>query len=208
MADGARPEVGSLRGSEGLRRLMRLAGVRRVLDVGSGEGKHAAVLRGNGVEVVTLDIAPPADHVCNFMDFNADGDFDALWVCHVLEHQPNPNAFLRKCLSLLTRNGWLVVTVPPMKDNIVGGHVTLWNAGLLLYHLILAGFECRHARVGTYASGPGYPPYNITAIVRRPDRPIALPALKMDNGDIETLAPFFPIPVWHGFDGRLSDIDW
>lgn len=199
----------SLRGSQALGRLIAMPAVGRVLDIGSGEGLHAAVLRDAGLAVETVDLAPPADHVTDFMDWDdGEGDFDAIWACHVLEHQPDPNAFLRHCLGKLRPGGRIVVTVPPLKHEIVGGHVTLWNAGLLLYQLILAGFDCRRARVGTYASGPGYPVYNISAIAERPAAPLALPALKMDRGDIEALAPFFPVPVRHGFDGRLADIDW
>jgi SAM-dependent methyltransferase len=200
--------VGSVRGSQALRRLLAYPDVRRVLDVGSGSGEHARIMRQFGREVCTLDLAPPADVVADFMSWRTDERFDAVWACHVLEHQVNPGAFLKKCRDLLTPGGFLFVTVPPLKHEVVGGHVTLWNAGLLLYQLVLAGFDCRDARVGTYSSGPGYPPYNISAIVRFPGLPIALPTLKMDNGDIEALAPLFPVPVQHGFDGRLPDISW
>ncbi|MBA1142490.1 class I SAM-dependent methyltransferase [Mesorhizobium neociceri] len=75
--------------------------------------------------------------------------FDAVWVCHVLEHQPNPNAFVRAYLDRLRPGGLIVATVPPTKNQIVGRNVSLWNAGLLLYHLILAGFDCRRASVRT-----------------------------------------------------------
>lgn len=200
--------IGSVRGSQALRRLLGYPDVRTVLDIGSGVGDHARAMRACGREVFTVDLNPPADFVGNFMSWGADRAFDAVWVSHVLEHQPNPGGFLQKCLSVLRPGGVLAVTVPPMKNEIVGGHVTLWNAGLLLYQLILAGFDCRTARIGTYASGPGYPPYNISAIVRAPLQPIELPSLKMDKGDIETLADHFPVQVAQGFDGRLADIAW
>lgn len=200
--------VGSVRGSQALHRLLAEPRVHDVLDVGSGQGAHARIMRARGLDVTTIDLAGPADWVGDFMAFECGRYFDAIWLSHVLEHQGDPQAFLRKCLGHLFDGGLLVVTVPPLKHEIVGGHVTLWNAGLLLYHLVLAGFDCRAARVGTYASGPAYPPYNISAIVRRPATPIKLPPLKMDAGDIETLAPFFPVPVRQGFDGRLPDINW
>ncbi|MGD9880464.1 MAG: class I SAM-dependent methyltransferase [Reyranella sp.] len=216
MADGSMPagyagrvDVGCVRGSQGLQRLIDDPGIRDVLDIGSGAGEHARIMRAAGLRVFSVDLAPPADHVGDFMSWHSDQiGFDAVWLCHVLEHQPSPGGFLAKVRSHLRPGGLLFVTVPPLKHEIVGGHVTLWNAGLLLYQLILAGFDCRRARVGTYASGPDFPPYNITAIVQRPVAPLDLPPLKMDRGDIETLAPFFPVPVAHGFDGRLPDIDW
>ncbi|MGE0722810.1 MAG: class I SAM-dependent methyltransferase [Alphaproteobacteria bacterium] len=210
MADDALVEiVGPVRGSEALVRLLRETDVEVVLDIGSGAGEQAAVMRRCDVAVTTVDIAGPADHIGDFMLWaGGPRDFDAVWCCHVLEHQPNPGAFLSACRRRLRPGGLLAVTVPPLKHEIVGGHVTLWNAGLLVYQLILAGFDCRAARVGTYASGPGYPPYNVSVLVRRPIEPLVLPPLRMDTGDIETLAPFFPIPVRHGFDGRLPDIRW
>lgn len=199
----------SVRGSAALARLMGYADVKRVLDIGSGRGEHAAILRAAGREVFTVDLAPPADHVGDFIVWReGDGTFDAVWVSHVLEHQPDVGRFLDAVTRKLRPGGVLAVTVPPMKDAIVGGHVSLWNAGLLLYRLILAGFDSRDARVGTYASGPGYPVYNISVIVRKPLAPISLPPLRMDSGDIDALAPFFPLPVAQGFDGRLPDLNW
>ncbi len=202
-------EVGSVRGSAALARLMGYADVARVLDIGSGRGEHAAILRARGLDVVTVDLAPPADHVGDFIVWReGEGSFDAVWISHVLEHQPDVSRFLAAVLAKLRPAGVLAVTVPPMKDEVVGGHLSLWNAGLLLYRLVLAGFDCREARVGTYASGPGYPPYNISVIVRKPLAPINLPPLRMDAGDIDALAPFFPVPVAQGFDGRLPDLNW
>ena len=101
----------------------------------------------------------------------------------------------------------LAITVPPWKPQIVGGHMTAWNAGLLLYNLVVAGFDCSEARVSSvYASGPGYPPYNISVMVRK--KAAHLPALRMDAGDIERLATFFPMPVAQGFSGELPAINW
>lgn len=204
-----RTEALTVRGSEALIRLMGYDDVRRVLDIGSGAGEHAAFMRRADREVFTVDLQPPADLVGDFMDWRAGMfGFDAVWCCHVLEHQIDVGAFLAACLRRLRPGGVMAVTVPPMKHEIVGGHVSLWNAGLLLYRLVLAGFDCREARVGTYASGPGYPPYNVSVIVRKPLEPIRLPELRMDRGDIEALAHFFPVPVAQGFDGRLGDVRW
>lgn len=188
------------RGGEALALLLQYPGVSTVLDVGSGQGEHAAILRESGRDVTTISLAPGADYVGDFMGWPSDKcDYDAVWACHVLEHQPNPGEFLRECRRRLRPGGLLAVTVPPLKHEIVGGHVTLWNAGLLLYQLILAGFDCRNARVGTYG-------YNISVIV--PNEPIDLPELTCDEGDIERLAQFFPVPVAQGFDGELRNVNW
>jgi SAM-dependent methyltransferase len=194
-------------GGEALDRLLAYADVRRVLDIGSGAGDQAAILRTAGREVTTVSMMPPADFVGDYIALELPGAFDAIWASHVLEHQPNPGLFLRRCFDDLRIGGVLAVTVPPPKHEIVGGHLSLWNAGLLLYHLVVAGFDCRNARVsGCYANGPAYVPYNLSVIVRKV--PAALPPLACDAGDIERLAEFFPLPVRQGFDGRLAPIDW
>lgn len=169
---------------------------RSVLDVGSSED-HANIFRFAKKEVTTLNL------------YHADiiGDYcitevkptDCIWASHVLEHQPNPGLFLQKCLYDLKPNGILAVTVPPLKNDIVGGHLTLWNAGLLLYNLVMAGFDCSEASIKTYG-------YNISVIVRK--KLFTLPKLNMDFGDIEKLTEFFPIPITHGFDGRIDEVNW
>ncbi len=189
-----------IRGGQALLRLLRMSSICTVLDVGSGVGDHALIMRKSGLDVKTVSLREPADFVGDFLTMRLRPQFDALWACHVLEHQVNPGLFLAECRDALKDGGYLFVTVPPAKHEIVGGHVTLWNAGLLLYQLILAGLDCRHAAVGTYG-------YNISVIVRKGDH-LALPKLDNDCGDIERLAQWFPLPVAQGFDGELPDIGW
>lgn len=174
-----------------------------VLDIGSGTGEHAKVMHDAGIEVTTCDINGKADISADFniVNLNYTDGFDGIWASHVLEHQPNPGHFLEKCLNLLMNDGLFAVTVPPRKDEIVGGHVTLWNQGLLLYNLVLAGFDCRKARVS-----PLYEGYNISVLVRKVRRPQV--PLRMDAGDIEALAEYFPFPVEQGFNGWGRSCAW
>lgn len=168
-----------------------------MLDVGSGTGEHAELFRKVGKQVTTIALSD-ADIVGDFNKIKL-GKFDCLWVSHVLEHQRNVGSFLERCFDCLYEDGILAITVPPLKHEIVGGHLTLWNAGLLLYNLILAGFDCRNAAVKEYG-------YNISVIVRK--QRAVLPTLKMDYGDIESLKDFFPFPAQHGFDGRVQEVNW
>ncbi len=125
--------------------------------------------------------------------------YDALWASHILEHQLNPNIFLRKLFSLLKEGGYLALVVPPRKPFIVGGHVNLWNGGLLLYHLILAGFDCSNAQLLQYD-------YNIGIVVQK--KSISeFPHINYDIGDLHKLAPFFPFPITEGFNGDLMRIN-
>lgn len=196
------------RGSQALARLLEYDDVIRVLDIGSGDGRHAARMREAGREVVTVSMTPPADYVGDYAEVNIrGGPFDAIWACHVLEHQQNVGQFLRRCFEDLREGGVLAITVPPPKSDIVGGHLALFNSGLLLYHLIVAGFDCSEARVSPlYADGDHTAPYNLSVIVRK--KMASLPPLDWDAGDIDRLKPFFPVPVAHGFDGRMEPVNW
>ena len=176
---------------QALDRFKTIPDVRTVLDIGAGNSAHAGILREVGMNVITVSLN-------DYMQIPFP-QMDGIWASHVLEHIPNVGSFLRKCYSELCDEGVLAITVPPLKNSIVGGHISLWNEGLLLYRLILAGFDCRRAIVGVYG-------YNISVIVRKVKA--NLPPLLMDYGDIERLAPFFPIPVSQGFDGRCGNIGW
>lgn len=171
--------------------------VRRVLDIGSGDGEHAKVMRQAGMIVDCIDWRNGDDYnAITFLE-----PYDGIWCSHVLEHQLNVNSFLKKVRRDLKPMGVFAVTVPPAKHEIVGGHVTLWNQGLLLYNLILAGFNCSEARVS-----PLYDSYNLSVIVRN----VSFPAvtLKYDAGDIEALVGYFPIDVRPGFDGSAVAVGW
>ena len=182
---------------ESLDKFKRL-GLGKVLDIGSGEGEHADAMRDAGMDVVTVSLCPPANLVCDYMELSLD-PVDGIWASHVLEHILNVDDFLQKCFHDLKPGGYLAVTVPPAKYELVGGHVSLWTEGLLLYRLILAGFDCSKAMVGVYG-------YNISVIVQKQES--ILPPLAMDCGDIERLKHFFPCAMTEGMDGRLGNINW
>lgn len=170
-----------------------------VLDVGSGTGQHAERFRATGWTATTVDLQE-ADIVGDFMEIDfGTQHFDIVWCAHILEHQQNVGLFLKKAISLLNPYGWLAITVPPMKSRVVGGHLAQFNAGILLYNLILAGIDCSAAKVKTYD-------YNVSVIVQNHEA--RFPPLKMDKGDIETLAEFFPMAVAQGFDGEIRSLNW
>jgi len=173
-----------------------------VLDIGAGkEEYHANDMRKCGLTVDTVDFFNNTFQG----DYNTLPDFssqyDAIWCAHTLEHQLNVGLFLKRIFKDVKENGLVCITVPPAKDTIVGGHLSLWNAGLLLYNLILAGFDCSEAMVATYG-------YNITVMVKK--KTAILPELKYDTGDIESLIRFFPVrikPV-ERFDGVIMEVNW
>ena len=180
--------------------LCHATGASTVLDIGAGNQQHSNIFRQAGLNVTTNDILPSADIIGLYTDLPPFAEpFDAVWCAHTLEHQRNVGLFLDHIHADTKEGGVVSITVPPLKHNVVGGHLTLWNAGLLLYNMILARFDCSNALVATYD-------YNISVLVIK--KTITLPSLHYDNGDIELLAPFFPVSVKQGFDGRLSQINW
>ena len=171
-----------------------------ILDIGAGRCLHTDFFREHGKVVTATDYYAIRSDV-------VEGDYmglkfpqhDAVWCSHVLEHQLNVQLFLEKMLSEVKEGGVIAITVPPLKHYIVGGHVSLWNAGLLLYRLILAGIDCSEASVRCYG-------YNISVIVRK--KTITLPKLYHDAGDIELLSEWFPIEASQNFDGECINCNW
>ena len=189
-------------GDEAARKLVKDYSFNTLLDIGSGPKSAAySLFTDNGKTVTRQDINPDyqPDLLGDFNNLATDKLYDCIWCSHVLEHQLNVNHFLTKIFHTLKEGGVLAITVPPRKDEIVGGHVTLWNAGLLLYNLILAGFDCKNAAVKSYD-------YNISVIVEK--KTAILPNLNYDTGDINALNEFFPLGVYEGFDGNIQELNW
>ena len=139
-------------------------------------------------------------HKGNVLDIKIDRKYDLLWCSHVLEHQVNPNLFLKKLKSLIKEDGFLVLIIPPRKPFIVSGHVSIWNGGLLLYNLILAGFDCSNIKLIQYD-------YNIGVILKK--RSIKnFPKLNYDIGDFQLLKKYFPFEVKEGFNGDIMNINF
>lgn len=187
-----------------------------VLDVGGGAGEQAAVFEAFGKHVTSVDYGKSiyfekrnAQRDVIVGDFNTlelPRRYDLVWCSHVLEHQLDAHGFLKRLHAATKEGGVLAVTVPPAKSEIVGGHVSLWNAGLLLYRLVLAGFDCRQARVCRYG-------YNISVLLEKVS--IELPELAYDCGDLRRLRaflpqdlPFRPNALDDPFDGEIDRLNW
>lgn len=174
---------------------------RSVLDVGCGAQAHAKIFRAFDKRVCTIDPVFPADLAGDFLDLAIDEKFDVLFCSHVLEHQRNIGIFLDKIFDTLPDNGILAITVPPVCAHWVTlSHPNWFNAGMLLYHLVMAGFDCRDARVLTYA-------YNTSVVLRKKYN--GLPrqswAFKME------VLEFLPAGIHRqgeGFNGAISSINW
>jgi SAM-dependent methyltransferase len=188
---------------EGVEACLKLP-ITTILDIGSGMGEQAKVFKRAGKRVTQIDLISTnsTDHIQGdylLHDFE-NTKFDLVWASHILEHQLNVNTFLTKCRNDVNEGGFICITVPPLKHNIVGGHVTLWNAGLVLYNLVLAGFDCSAARIKCYG-------YNISVIAQAGT--FKVPELKYDYGDIETINKWLPYGFnYQGFNGDIKEFNW
>ena len=173
-----------------------------VLDIGSGTGTHTKNFRKHGKKVTPIDHLGDLEGQIKCLYEVAEVEpHDCVWASHVLEHQLNVNRFLKKVHADLKEGGVLCITVPPLKHEIVGGHVTVWNAGLLVYNLVMAGFDCSVVRILQYGN-------NITILILK--KTIEIPTnLHFDKGDIEKLAEFFPpFAKKQGFNGNVKRYNW
>jgi SAM-dependent methyltransferase len=188
-----------------------------VLDVGSGEGIHTDIFVEYGKNVTAIDYGKSAYFeqnissvktiVADFNNYDFDCQFDVVWCSHVLEHQLNVNLFLEKANSALKDGGYLAVTVPPSRNTIVGSHVTNLNAGLLIYNLVLAGFDCSDAKILQYG-------YNISVIAKKSSKRVNKSELSFDNGDIRLIRrwlpkfDFFSTETDDPFYGTIRSYNW
>ena len=204
-------------GGRALHKLINDYQFETVLDVGSGEGLHSEILTTAEKNITAIDYGDSVyfkkkrqEMECIVADYNTyqfEKQFDCIWCSHVLEHQLDVHSFLKKIYSDLNEGGILAITVPPLKHVIVGGHVSLWNAGLLLYRLVLAGFDCRGASVLTDK-------YNISVIVQKKSINV-LDKIEYDSGDIRKIRKYLPSQIkFHPnriddpFYGQLFQINW
>ena len=96
----------------------------RLADLGCGDGRFLAVMRDLGWEVEGLEPDPQAAriarerhgvrvHVGTVEESNlAPESFDAITMCHVIEHLHDPVAALKRCHRSLRPGGTLVVETP------------------------------------------------------------------------------------------------
>lgn len=133
-----------------------------VLDIGSGPGTTARAFKFLGLDVQAVEIT--VDHgqdvVGDYVTTAMGRQFDLVWCSHVVEHQRNLGMFLDKVFNDTHDNGVVAITVPSALSPLIVGHAAIFTPLLLLYHMVLAGFDCREARLKCYD-------WQFTVIVKR-----------------------------------------
>ena len=183
--------------------------IRNILDIGGGNLLAASFFVNNGfcVDVSDFDTSPYITKDAlkksginlfingDFNKINFKKKYDLIWASHVLEHQPNIQDFILKILNVVDDKGYIAISVPPRKPFIVSGHINLFNPGLLIYRLVLAGLDCSRSKVFQYDG-------NICFFGKV--KKVILPRLNYDIGDIEVLSQFFPNSPSDWLSGRFD----
>lgn len=207
-----------LLGSHAMQKILDDYKFETILDIGVGEGLHSSIFFDNKKKVTGVDYGDSIYFkenknkisvvIADFNKWETKEKFDAVWCSHVLEHQPNVNTFLVKIFQLLNNGGVLAITVPPGDSLVIGGHLTNWNAGILLYNLVLAGFDCSNASILQYG-------YNISVIVKkRSDIAVDLSNLSYDRGDLRKISKYLPNVEYRSndlddpFKGDIYSLNW
>lgn len=95
----------------------------RVLDLGCGNGYRLGLLKALGWDVVGVEIDPVSRAIAQKSGYTVygeelskvafpDNSFDAVIMCHVIEHLDDPFEVVKECLRVLKPGGRFVATTP------------------------------------------------------------------------------------------------
>jgi len=178
-----------------------------VLDVGAGKCLQADYFKKKEKTVYTCDlddingahcdINNSYDYLGNFLDIDFNNKkFDFVFASHILEHQRNVGCFIDKLVSVTNEDFFLCIIVPIRKPFVTGGHLTLWNPGLLLYNLVASGIDCQECYLEQSD-------YDIFLIVKLKKINLDNIPLTYDRGDVNLLSKYFPFKLEEPFNGDI-----
>jgi SAM-dependent methyltransferase len=181
--------------------------VQSVMEVGCGTGAVLAEVkrRGIGVEHVGIDMSDPNDHRdalavgLNLQEYDGskipwpDKSFDLVFASHVVEHVPNPRAFLEE-LHRVARC-WIYIEVPcemhlranqkSIQQALRIGHINAYTPDYFLLLLQTAGLEIEafdvfdHSEAVSLFSGKSFKKHLIMSLRKAALRMNASLAAKM-----------------------------
>lgn len=124
----------------------------------------------------------------------SSSEFDFVIVSEV-HRQRNLGLYLDAAFNALKEDGVCIVICPAFTNSIGSGNAnSLWNAGYILYNLIMAGFDCKKSKVSTF------------------ENEIQLSAYKTGRRaktfSIADCFDYFPVDVYQHFNGNIKEVNW
>jgi len=172
------------------------------IDVGCGKGDFFKYLNDKKVNVegTGIDMMDDKDLIykdfnyvnCNFSNYESDETYDLIFSSHTIEHNPDTESFIKNFFKLGDDKGLFCLIWPPPKPLIVGGHVHIFNLGLMLYNIIRTGIDC--SKVEIFKSG-----YNLCIMGEY--KKIEIKELTYNRFEIDILKKYFPFNARQAFDG-------
>lgn len=185
-----------------------------VIDIGAGDGFAAKAFCEHDKKVTVTDLHPELldnlPHtvtvykkldICDMSSIPSES-YDAVWCSHVIEHVMDTGGALGEIRRILKPNGIAFLTVPPFEHRVLGGHVCPgWNIGILMYVLIINGFNVINGSFVKYHN-------NVSGFVRKGPE-FDIPIIH-DQGDIERIKHLFPpsLKVHQGWNGDIESYNW
>lgn len=172
------------------------------LDLGYGDNVFKEVIEGSApnrvVETITKrpSLESKSTYFGNFIYHDFGKQFDAVWCSHTFEHQLEPHKFLCKLRNVIKPGGVLALIVPAPRTTLASGHVHEYSIGLLVYSLILAGFNCQNACVNGND-------IESSIVMRVVDANLKPPRSQDNEHLLEDLIEFFPNSAIKSFNNRI-----
>ncbi len=175
-----------------------------VIDVGCGKGdffhylnKKNIEVEGTGIDMIDEDDIVYKDFTyikTDFINYEPAEKYDLIFSSHTIEHNPNTDEFIKNFFKFGKDHGIFCLVWPPPKPQIVGGHVHVFNLGLMLYNIIRTGVDC--SNVEMIKCG-----YNLCLVGKF--KFFELPELTFNRFEIDMLKQYFPFPAEQAFNGDM-----
>lgn len=112
-----------------------------------------------------------------------------------MHRQRNLGIYLDRAYDLLSSGGVCIVLCPAYTNNVGSGNTnSLWNAGYIIYNLIMAGFDCKYSKISTFEN-------EIQLSASKTHR-------RAKSFSISECVDYFPFDVYQHFNGNVKELNW